>query len=99
MINSNEIIRLFEAEMSSKGITPPKDIIANGKLYRFHIQGDKPSSKNGWYVLYMDKVPCGVFGSWKTGDKFSWCFKKREYMSHRELTGRALISSATTSMR
>ncbi|KTD14774.1 5' DNA primase TraC [Legionella gratiana] len=81
----NQIINQFQAEFSAKGITPPDEIIADGKLHRFHIEGDKFRSKNGWYVLYLDGVPCGVFGSWKQGVNFKWSAKNQSCMTKVEL--------------
>lgn len=57
-------------------------IIADGKLHRVHIIGDKIGSKNGWYILfYGEGIPAGCFGSWKTGNVVKWCMKP-----YRELT-------------
>ncbi len=61
------IDQLFRAAMTSKGIINDGVIIADGKLHRFHIEGDKPKNKNGWFVLYPDGLPSGAFGSWKSG--------------------------------
>ena len=44
----------FYEVMRKSGIEPPTDIIADGTLHRFHIQGDKPRSGNGWYILHND---------------------------------------------
>jgi putative DNA primase/helicase len=80
----NQIIQNFQAAMLENGITPPDSIIADGQLKRFYIQGDKRGSKNGWYTVFVDNTPCGIFGSWKEGVTHKWCFKKREYMSNCE---------------
>lgn len=70
--------------MLEAGITPPKVIVPNGLIQRFHIQGDKVNSKTGWYILYTDNLACGVFGSWKSGITSKWCVKKRTQMNHQE---------------
>ncbi|KTD59293.1 toprim domain-containing protein [Legionella shakespearei] len=80
----NQIINQFQAEFLANGITPPEEIIADGKLHRFHIVGDKFRSKNGWYVLYLDGVSCGVFGSWKKGVHFKWSAKNQGCMTKAE---------------
>ncbi len=85
-MNFNQIIQLFQAEILSKGITPPKDLIADAQLHRFHIVGDKLSSKNGWYLLHLDGIPCGMFGSWKRDGYSKWSAKNRESMSSYERT-------------
>ena len=80
----NQILQLFQAEMSANGIAPPKDIVADSKLHRFHVEGDKTGSKNGWYVLYLDGISCGVFGSWKKGNYFKWSSKSKNLMTAAE---------------
>jgi len=46
--------------------------IADGRLRRYRVEGDKAGSTNGWYVLNLDAHPYGVFGSWKTGQSETW---------------------------
>jgi phage/plasmid primase-like uncharacterized protein len=50
--------------IAQHGLTPPP-IIADGKLHRFDT--DKKGDKSGWYVLYVDGVPAGRFGDWRSG--------------------------------
>lgn len=83
-MNFNEIIQCFQAEMSKYGINPPADIVADSHLHRFYINGDKPGSRNGWYVLFIDGLPSGVFGNWKIGITSSWCAKKTNHMNEQE---------------
>lgn len=63
----------FREAIRSAGIDPPAEIIADGNLHRFHIEGDKPRSVNGWYVLHFDDPPAGAFGCWKRGINETWC--------------------------
>lgn len=65
----------FGRALNKAGLSTKDKIIADGNVHRFHVDGDKQGSKNGWYVLFCDGVPAGSFGSWKTGDKFTWCEK------------------------
>lgn len=44
--------------------------IADGTLHRFHVPGDKAGTFNGWYVLHLDGIAAGAFGSWK--DAGTW---------------------------
>ncbi|UVM07126.1 toprim domain-containing protein [Pseudomonas laurylsulfatiphila] len=46
--------------------------IPDGDIHRFHVPGDKPGTLNGWYVLFLDGIPCGMFGSWKAGGSQVW---------------------------
>lgn len=71
-MNNNLIIQQFQSEMLATGITPPENIIPNAELQRFYVKGDKPSSKNGWYVLSYAGLPHGAFGNWKTGLSSFW---------------------------
>ncbi len=80
----NQINQNFQAAMLLHGITPPQLIVGDGKLCRFHVQGDKKGSKNGYYLLFINNISCGIFGTWKIGTTHKWCSKKREYMSNWE---------------
>lgn len=41
--------------------------IPDSSLHRFHVPGDKAGTLNGWYVLHLDGIAAGAFGSWKDG--------------------------------
>ncbi|WP_449106322.1 toprim domain-containing protein [Pseudomonas mohnii] len=56
--------------------------IADGTIHRFKVPADKSGSLNGWYVLYLDYIASGAFGSWKAGDNHTW--SSREPADHRE---------------
>ncbi|WP_115702532.1 toprim domain-containing protein [Legionella sainthelensi] len=78
-MNSNLIIKEFQSEMLATGIKPPENIIPNAVLQRFYVKGDKPSSKNGWYVLSCSGLPHGAFGDWKTGLSRSWHYSLHNF--------------------
>ncbi|TBW32188.1 topoisomerase [Azotobacter chroococcum] len=44
----------------------------DGHIHRFHVPGDRTGSRNGWYVLHLDGIAFGLFGSWKAGGSQSW---------------------------
>ncbi|WP_339080620.1 toprim domain-containing protein [Pseudomonas sp. TMP9] len=46
--------------------------IADGGIQRFHAPGDRPGSKNGWYLVFSGDISAGCFGSWKTGVTTYW---------------------------
>ena len=54
----------------------------SGVIHRFHVPGDRQGSENGWYVLYLDGIASGAFGSWRNGGTRTWC--SREPVDHRE---------------
>ncbi|QZA98494.1 toprim domain-containing protein [Pseudomonas mandelii] len=56
--------------------------VANGAIHRFHVPDDKTGTLNGWYVLYLDGIASGAFGSWKDGVTYKWC--SREPHDNRE---------------
>ena len=70
----------FKEAMEQAGIAPPNNIQVDGTLHRFHIEGDKLRSENGWYVLHDDPL-VGAFGSWKHNISETWFSK-----AHRTLT-------------
>jgi putative DNA primase/helicase len=75
----------FPESMAAHGLSCPDTIVADGILHRFHVNGDKPGSKNGWYLLYGDNgLPAGAFGSWKLGQTFNWCEKGEKSLSNAE---------------
>jgi putative DNA primase/helicase len=61
----------FKSEMLKAGFNPPENIIANGDFQRFSTNG-KPTDKAGWYVIYLDNIPGGSFGDWRTGFSQDW---------------------------
>jgi len=66
--------------MAEVGIAPPAQLINDGLIHRFHIEGDKSRSENGWYVGH-DNPPAGAFGTWKDPDTtHKW--SEREYKSY-----------------
>lgn len=60
----------LRSDMIAHGLTPPDEIILDGKIHRFK-SGTKGkggfSDKTGWMVIYPDGVPAGVFGCWRAG--------------------------------
>ncbi len=78
------MINDFKHAMSQAGLLTKEAIIADGKLHRFHVDGDKAGSKNGWYVLYNGDLPAGCFGNWKTGIKQNWCSKNTKALTLKE---------------
>lgn len=50
--------------------------IPDGQIHRFHVPKDKAGTLNGWYVLHLDGIASGAFGSWKTGASSTWNSRK-----------------------
>lgn len=71
-----EVLDQFGRALNAAGLVPSdlSTITADGVLHRFHVEGDKRQTKNGWYVLHADGVPAGEFGTWKdAGASHTWC--------------------------
>lgn len=74
-----EALDSFRSAIQSAGLEPPADIIADGALHRF-ASGGKRGDDAGWYVLFLDGVPAGRFGDWRSGINETWTFRNgREY--------------------
>ncbi len=80
----DSILECFRSEMMLKIISPPTNIYADGHIHRFHIPGDRQGTLNGWYVLHLDEVPSGAFGSWKVGISSTWSAKAKGDMNAKE---------------
>lgn len=57
------------------------DVIADGKLHRWRVSGDKSSQLSGAYVLHLDGYPAGFIQNFKNADNgIKWKYQaKREH--------------------
>ncbi|MGD9508350.1 MAG: DUF5906 domain-containing protein [Geminicoccaceae bacterium] len=62
----------FQAAMARDGIAFNGTPIGDGRLRRFDVEGDRKGSKTGYYTLYLDGYPAGIYGCWKRNVKFTW---------------------------
>lgn len=62
----------FREAALAHGFALPADLIADGDIHRFHDVRDKLGSKNAWYAFHLDGCPAAAFGSWKTGERYTW---------------------------
>ena len=78
--------------------TKDEYLILDGQIHRYTIEGDKPTKKNGAYLIYSNGVPNGWIQDWKRGDKVKWIFnfpdneeakKKRAYFNSKEYKQKA----------
>jgi len=76
MISDSELQDKLLADMAHAGIVPTEEIVLDGQLHRFHIDGDNPAKRNGWLVVKICAYPFAFFGSWRTGQKHSWQLKQ-----------------------
>lgn len=66
------IISQFRQAMNTAGIRYFGEIIPDGKLRRFHIEGQKRGTLNGAYVLHGDGCPAGYFQDYANGISQTW---------------------------
>ncbi len=78
----NPVIGMLDA-MAAAGIRPanPGEIVADGQIHRFEVDGDKRGTRNGWYVLHGDH---GAGGSWRSGAACAWSSKATSRMTRAE---------------
>jgi putative DNA primase/helicase len=64
----------LRAAMLSAGLTPPDEIIMDGKIHRFNsgTKGKGGHDKSGFYIAFADGVPAGHFGCWRAGIEQPW---------------------------
>ena len=62
----------FRRDMADAGITTSDDIIGDGRLHRFHIEGHRKGTKNGAYALFCDAHPAGWWMNYKDGVTVKW---------------------------
>lgn len=79
-----DFVNAFREKMRTDGIICNSEIICDGELHRFHVDGDSANSNNGWYILYNDSIPAGAFGCWRRGINKTWCFKSKNTMTSDE---------------
>ncbi|SFK74949.1 putative DNA primase/helicase [Nitrosomonas aestuarii] len=90
----------FMRDMSARGLSPHKEsIVADGKLHRYRVSGDRAGKENGWYVLHLDGIPAGAFGSWKTGEQHNWCSKSANELTPEEREANKQRMEATRKAR
>lgn len=79
------IVDQFRDAMAAAGLPFHGTINADaGKVSRFTVDGDRPKSMTGWYVLYTDGIPAGEFGCWKRGLQSTWCAKAPTEITQQE---------------
>lgn len=88
----------FQAAIAAADLTPPDTIIADGKIHRFSTNG-KRGDDAGWYILHLDNIPAGSFGSWREGRTETWCSMEKQTMSPEQRRAFAVTSKAMQNAR
>ena len=84
--SAGDTVGQFRQVLADAGLpaAPETNFICDGELHRFRVESDKRGSRNGWYVLHLDGVPAGAFGSWRAGISENWCSKGQEQLTEAE---------------
>ena len=90
------MIDKFRSAMRSAGIETKAEILADGVLHRFRVEGDRSGTLNGWYVLHCDGMPAGQFGSFKLDISEKWSAKDTKTFTPEE---KALFAAKMRVMR
>lgn len=89
----------FLDAMRGSGISPadPSEILADGVLHRFRVEGDRPGTRNGWCVLHAepDHCPAGAFGHWRTGKTHTWRAGGHRLSAAEAMRMNAVLAAAT----
>lgn len=93
MVSEGEAIDSLLSAMREFDIVPTEQLVFDGRLHRFHVEGDRKTKRNGWYVAYFDEHPAGIFGCKKRlgDDKKKW--------SCRDIKAKPLTSAERKVMR
>lgn len=64
----------FRDALAAAGLAPHSaaELKLNGTIARYRLHDDKPGQRSGWARLFLDAVPRGVGGDWRTGQRLSW---------------------------
>lgn len=80
-----DIIEQFKNDMAANGVIIRESIIGDGKLHRYHVEGDRLGSKNAAIILHLDGNPAGFYQHHKTGVKRTWTVDgKRQKLSYAD---------------
>lgn len=85
--NFSDPVAEFAEAARNSGFEIHGNIIADGRLHRCRMANDKKGKKNGWYVLHLDGVPAGAFGSWSNGlAPINWCAHKVDDLTPEQIS-------------
>jgi phage/plasmid primase-like uncharacterized protein len=73
-IDYRDIERQVISFMESSGITPPRELVLDGKTHRYPVEADRHGSKSGAYCIHTDGWPAGWVQDFHLGDAVYWKF-------------------------
>lgn len=97
MSSSDEFLAALQA--AGLAMLRPGEVVSDGHLHRFRVEGDKAGSLNGWYVLELTAPAHASFGSWRTGQICTWRPDRQANMTDAEREVLAQRSAAARAAR
>ncbi|MDO3527524.1 toprim domain-containing protein [Ralstonia pseudosolanacearum] len=82
-----DVVGQFRDAMAEHGIVIAGEIVADGRLHRYHVDGDKKGQRNAWAILHIDDKPAGAFGCnrrYGNDHKFTWTGKATKPLTAAE---------------
>ncbi|MCD9228944.1 VapE domain-containing protein [Ralstonia pseudosolanacearum] len=82
-----DVVGQFRDAMAEQGIVITGEIVADGRLHRYHVDGDKKGQRNAWAILHIDDKPAGAFGCnrrYGHDQKFTWTGKATKPLTAAE---------------
>ncbi|MDO3620223.1 phage/plasmid primase, P4 family [Ralstonia pseudosolanacearum] len=82
-----DVVGQFRDAMAEQGIVIIGEIVADGRLHRYHVDGDKRGQRNAWAILHIDDKPAGAFGCnrrYGNDHKFTWTGKATKPLTAAE---------------
>lgn len=73
----------FRDAIAASGLTPPDEIVADGKLHRYPSSGRRDDDA-GFYVFHDDGIPAGAFGCWRAGINETWAARSEHTLTDSE---------------
>ena len=64
--DAKTVFTAMQNRMATDGLGK-QDLAPDGEIHRFPLPDERGGKRSGWYVAYSDGIPCGVYGSWKSG--------------------------------
>ena len=90
----NGVCNQFYKAICATGMQPPEKIVPDGKIHRFASDPTRRGN-DAWYCLYVDGIPAGAFGSWRTDLKQTWRMVQDRPLTPAECTHRQPDSDAS----
>jgi putative DNA primase/helicase len=76
-------IPAFAQAVAEAGLGWP-EIIADGEIHRFHVDGDRSNTQNGYCLLALFPRPWGFYGTWRDGELIYWYATRQAALTPEE---------------